>query len=77
MVPLNLTCLHCLQHFFFEYLYNLCKIEYFLIHEEPNSNFHVEYSLNVNLGERWVLTSFQNTRCIFSGETLVKDNVAK
>ena len=23
MVPLNLTCLHCLQHFIFEHLFNL------------------------------------------------------
>ena len=26
MVPLNLACLHCLQHSFFEHIFNLCCI---------------------------------------------------
>ena len=28
MVPFNLTCLHCLQHSFFEHLFNLYYIIY-------------------------------------------------
>ena len=27
MVPLHLTCLHCLQHSFFEHLFNLYSID--------------------------------------------------
>jgi len=36
MVPLNLTCLHCLQHSFFAYLFNLYYVYFSLGLPDPN-----------------------------------------
>jgi len=37
MVPLNLTCLHCLQHSLFEHLFNL-YYDLFAIQKEPEGS---------------------------------------
>ena len=34
MVPINLTCPHCLQHFFFEYLFHLLYHWFIILHSK-------------------------------------------
>jgi len=36
MVSLNLTCLHCLQHYYFEHLFNLYHCDFPLARIEPS-----------------------------------------
>ena len=41
MGPLNLTCLHCLQRFCFEHLFNLLYRKGYLLYDNKSDNKHI------------------------------------